>query len=113
MLILIRGIQASNTALLYGETIMLSVNDTIYYMDYEESHSSYTIIRIDYIKNNSFMPKGYYYYVHSDLLPKGTGYYFIRVDEVDSDNVKDRFFSSPNKAHEGYIKYKNSGGNSR
>lgn len=76
---------------------MLNVGDKIYYIDYEESEASYTIIKI--IESN-------FYCIHSDKLPNATGYHVIPINIVDSNNIKDRFFSSPKLAHIGYCKFK-------
>ena len=83
---------------------MLHIGDKIYYLDYEESHSSYTIKKIYEVNDNPIMKDGIYYYVHSDLLPNETGYYPIFANEVD--NIGCRFFSSEEKASSEYKKWK-------
>lgn len=76
------------------------IGDKIYYIDYEESKASYTIEKIE---NVSGCKK---YVVHADNLPKECGYYPIFKSQIDSGNIRDRFFSSPELAHEGYVKFK-------
>jgi hypothetical protein len=76
--------------------ILLKIGDKIYYIDYEESKHSYTIIEVIGEK---------LYYIHSDHLPNTTGYYTIPVNIIDSDNIRDRFFSSPKLAHIGYSRF--------
>ena len=89
---------------------MLNVGDKIYYIDYEESNSSYTIKVISNEKGNSVMKEGTYYTIHSDILSGGMGYYPLLVDEVDKEFG--RFFSTPEKAHQEYVKFNRSlGGN--
>lgn len=89
---------------------MLNIGDKIYYIDYEESNSSYTIKGISNEKGNSVMKEGTYYTIHSDILSGGMGYYPLLVDEVDKEFG--RFFSTPEKAHQEYVKFNRSlGGN--
>lgn len=76
----------------------LKLKDKIYYIDFEESHASYTIVKIDEVDNNII------YQVHSDQLPSLTGYYPLAAESIDNDG--DRFFSSPELAHDGYVKFK-------
>ena len=83
---------------------MLNINDKIYYIDYEESGSVYTVKKIVEEKKNSILPPGLYYAIHADNLSDCTGYYSISVDSVDND--VDRFFSTPEKAHDAYVNFK-------
>lgn len=85
---------------------MLNVGDKIYYLDYEDSHSSYTIVQIEEINNNEYIKDGSYYHVHSDSFPNGVGYYLVSAEQVDTNNIKDRYYSSPEKAHESYLRFK-------
>ena len=85
---------------------MLKIGNKIYYIDYEESKASYTIVGISKVINNKFQKDGFYYDIHSDLLSNATGYYSIPINVVDSDNLNTRFFSSPVLAHIAYSKFK-------
>jgi hypothetical protein len=82
---------------------MINVGDKIYYIDYEESGTSYTVKGIENVQNNSFMKDGIWYFVHSDTLPNECGYHHIYAAQVDSDN---RFFSSPTLAKKAYENFK-------
>lgn len=84
--------------------VLLNIGDKIYYIDYEESSSSYTIENIYEVKDNPVMKDGWYYTIHSDLLSVATGYYPLYVDEVDADGS--RFFSSEKFAHDAFVKFK-------
>lgn len=88
---------------------LLSKGNKIYYIDYEDSKSSYTIVDIIEVKQENpgrVMKPELYYYVHSDNLSNATGYYPIFAEEVDRDDDCGRFFSSSEKAHKAYKKYK-------
>lgn len=85
---------------------LLSKGDKIYYIDFEDSKASYTVLEIRNAKPGSFVKGGPYYYVHSDNLSNATGYYPIFVEEVDKEGGRGRFFSTPKKAHEAYEKFK-------
>ena len=82
---------------------MINVGDKIYYIDYEESDTSYTVKGIEDVRNNSLMKDGIWYFVHSDTLPNECGYNYIYAAHVDSDN---RFFSNPALAKKAYEKFK-------
>ena len=84
---------------------MLNVGDKIYYLDYEYSHNSYTIVRIEKININEYIKDGSYYQIYPDSLPNGVGYYLVPVEQVDTINIKDRYYSSPEIAHEAYLRY--------
>lgn len=86
---------------------MLNIGDKLYYIDYEESKASYTIESIYDARENENFVDDYYYVVHSDSLPKGVGYYPISINCVDSNNIKDRFFSNPELAHTAYVNFLN------
>ena len=87
----------------YFQDAPLEEGDKIYYIDYEESGNSYTICDIFFKKGNDFCKGGLSYSIHSDQLNGMTGYYDLLVSQVD--NPKDRFFSSPEKAHDAYAKF--------
>lgn len=81
------------------------IEDKIYDMAYEKNHVIYTIVDVREFKGHPYVQTGILYSVHvnSDLLPKIAGYYFIHENEIDADN---RYFSSPELAHEGYVLWK-------
>lgn len=81
----------------------LKEGDKIYYIDYEESGCSYTVCDIFFKKDNDLCKGGLSYSIHSDSLSQMTGYYDLLVSQVD--DPADRFFSSPEKAHEAYAKF--------
>lgn len=80
-----------------------NLGDKIYYMSYEEDNASYTIVGVNEVKDDSYLRTGIHYTVHSDSLPNAIGYYNIHENSIDTDN---RFFSSPELAHEAYGKWK-------
>lgn len=80
------------------------VGDKIYFIAYEENNASYTILGMHEVNyDDPYMKSGIWYSVQSDLLPLGTGYHQIYENSIDSDN---RFYSSPELAHEAYEKRK-------
>ena len=80
---------------------LLQKESKIYFLDYEVSGRSYTITGIYEVHGNDFQKTGIWYSIHSDKLSDATGYYSILDDSVD----KDRFFSTPELAHEAYLKF--------
>ncbi len=79
----------------------LKIGAKIYYIDYEDSKNSYTIVKEPEL--NSFGQL--VYTIHSDQLSKATGYYPLPVDAID--DMNHRFFSTQEKAHEAYVKFLN------
>lgn len=74
----------------------------LYYIDYENRNTTYTVVGIHEIYDNPCMKTGVYYQVHSDQLPAETGYHY--VPEVIIDNQ--RLFTSEELAHKAFIRFK-------
>ena len=81
-------------------------NEKLYYIDYEDSGQSYTIESVSFIFNNKFQKTGFWYTIHADKLSIATGYFPIFDGCIDSNNEKDKFFASPELAHNAYCKFK-------
>jgi len=79
---------------------MLNKGSKIYYIDYEESEASYTIIAMQFVKNHEFYPDGILYTVHSDSFSQSSGYYPMHEYSIDKEDG--RFFTTPEKAHDAY-----------
>ena len=79
---------------------MLNVGDKVYYLDYEDSHHSYTIVKAPELNSLGLLC----YTIHSDQLSNLTGYYPLLVDVIDK--PESRFFSSPEKAKQAYEIFK-------
>ena len=77
--------------------------DKLYYIDYEESGDSYTIMSTVQVNEKKEVPPGNYYMVTIDKT-KSLKTYPIPVKQVDRRDG--RYFSSPDKAAAAYIAYR-------
>jgi len=82
----------------------LKRGDKIYYIDYEESGNSYTVTGLSVLPRNELFKGGVAYAIHADDLPFATGHYTVLLDEIDQGDG--RFFSTPEKAREAYIAFR-------
>ena len=92
-----------NEALCYFD--LLQAGNKIYYIDYEDSGTAYTIEGISEVFDNEYMTTGLYYNIHADSLSAETGHCLILSDEIENEHA--RFFTSEENAHEAYIAFKN------
>lgn len=74
----------------------------LYYIDYENRNTSYTVVDIQEVHDDPCMKTGIYYQIHSDQLSAETGYYHISESCIDND----RLFTSEELAHRAFIRFK-------
>lgn len=84
---------------------MLEIGNKLYYIDFEKTHSSYIIKEITHHEGEILMPDGDYYVVIMDKFPNCIYTYEIPIEQVDSDNIYDKFYSTPEKAKIAYKEY--------
>ncbi len=77
--------------------------DKLYYIDYEDTGASYTVMSSKQSDGSKGLPAGNYYMVKVDAI-KSLKTYPVSVRSVDRHDGK--YFSTPEKAKEAYKKYR-------
>jgi len=83
---------------------LLQKDAKIYYLDYEESNNSYTVVSISELTDADTWQKRLCYDIRSDHLNTGRGF-ALPIDVIDKSDITGRFYSSPELAHEAYVRF--------
>ena len=83
---------------------LLQKDTKIYSIDYEDSKCSYTVIGVSELTDADTWQKRLCYDIHSDQLNTGRGF-SLPIDVIDKSDITGRFYSSPELAHEAYVRF--------
>lgn len=81
----------------------MKTGDKLYYIDYEQSGASYTIMSTVQSHGDKELPEGNYYMVKVDSI-KSLKTFPVSVKAIDRRGGK--YFSTPEKASAAYIEYR-------
>ena len=84
---------------------MLEIGNKLYYINFENTNISYIINEIKHHEGELLIPDGDYYVVTMNKFPNCIYTYEILIEQVDSDNIYDKFYSTPEKAKKGFEEY--------
>lgn len=65
----------------------LKIGTTIYPLEYDREHRTYTIVESEEREGNKFTSGGLWYKIHADSLSDEHGYMFVSASRIDNENV--------------------------